>query len=163
MRISSSPRIVYWALACVWIVAGWHGASALPQGPDGTDRVTALQVFTAQTERYVRPRARFEEQLPSFDARRDPWSLMRTRGYLASAIRTARSYAHQGDVFTPPVAAMFRDGMAQTSHDVDIEGLVDEDLEAPDYLVDVVVNEPVPAWALQGRSGRPARLAARAV
>jgi hypothetical protein len=75
--------------------------------------------------------------------------LLLARRYLASAIRTARSYAHQGDIFTPPVAVMFRDVIAQAIYDVDIEGLVDEDLEAAGFLVDLVVNEPVPAWALQ--------------
>jgi hypothetical protein len=44
---------------------------------------------------------------------------------------------------------MFRDVIAQAIYDVDIEGLVDEDLEAAGFLVDLVVNEPVPAWALQ--------------
>ena len=145
----SSTRTAPWALACLWIVAGWHSAAALLQGPDDIDRATALRAFTERTERYVRLRARFEEPLPSFDPRRDPWSLMLTRRYLASAIRTARSYAHQGDIFTPPVAEMFRDVIAQAIYDVEIEGLVDEEFEAAGFMVDVVVNEPVPAWALQ--------------
>ena len=149
MRISSRPRALHWALACVWIVAGWPGAAARHQGPDGTDRATALQAFTERTERYVRLRARLEEPLPAFDARRDPWSLMLTRRYLASAIRTARGYAHQGDIFTPPVAEIFRDLMAQTIDSVDIEELLDEEPEAAVSVVDVVVNEPVPAWALE--------------
>jgi hypothetical protein len=149
MRISSRPRTVRWALACVWIVAGWHGAAALPQGPAGIDRATVVQTFTERTERYVRLRARLEDPLPSFDPRRDPWSLMLTRRYLASAIRTARSSAHQGDIFTPPVAQLFRELIADAVYDVDIEGLVDEEFEAADFAVDVAVNEPVPAWAIQ--------------
>jgi hypothetical protein len=149
MRISSSPRTVHWALACVWIVAGWHGAAALPQGPDDIDRAPALQTFIERTDRYVRLRARLEDPLPSFDARRDPWSLMLTRHYLASAIRAARPYARQGDIFAPPVAQVFQGLIGQAIHDVDIEGLVDEDLEAADFVVDLVVNERVPTWALQ--------------
>lgn len=148
MRISSRPRTVHWALACVWIVAGWHGAAALPQGTDDIDRATALQTFTERTDRYVRLRARLEDPLPSLDARRDPWSLMLTRRYLASAIRAARPYARQGDIFATPVAQAFRGLIGQAIHDVDIEGLVDEDLEAADFLVDLAVNEPVPAWAI---------------
>jgi hypothetical protein len=148
MRISSRLRTVHWALACVWIVAGWQGAAALPQGPDDIDRAAVLQAFTERTERYVRLRARLEEPLPSFDARRDPWSLMLTRRYLASAIRTARSNAHQGDIFTRPVAEMFRDVIAQAIYDVDIEGLVDGDIEADGFIVDLAVNEPIPAWAM---------------
>lgn len=149
MRISIRPRPGHWALACVWLVAGWPGAAALPQGPDGIDRATVLQTFTERTERYVRLRARFEEPLPSFDPRRDPWSLMLTRRYLASAIRTARSHARQGDIFTPPVVAMFRDVIAQAIYEVDIEGLVDGDLEDDELVVDLTVNEPIPAWAME--------------
>jgi hypothetical protein len=149
MRISGRPRTVHWALVCVWVLAEWHGAAALAQGPDGIDRAAALQAFTERTERYVRLRARLEEPLPSFDARRDRWSLMLTRRYLASAIRAARPQARQGDIFAPPVTQLFRGLIADAIYDVDIEGLVDEEFEAADFVVDVVVNEPIPAWALQ--------------
>lgn len=149
MRISTRPRTVHWALACVWIVAGWQGTAALPQEPDGIGRATVLQAFTERTERYVRLRTRLEDPLPSFDARRDPWSLMLTRRYLASAIRTARSHARQGDIFTPPVSEMFRDVIAQAIYDVDIEGLIEGDLEADESIVDLTVLEPIPAWAME--------------
>jgi hypothetical protein len=149
MRISSRPPTIQWVLACVWIAAGWQGAAAPTQGPGGIDRATVLQTFTERTERYVRLRARLEDPLPAFDARRDSWSLMLTRRYLASAIRTARSSAHQGDIFTPPVAQLFRELIADAVYDLDIEGLVDEEFEAADFAVDVAVNEPVPSWAMQ--------------
>jgi hypothetical protein len=104
--------------------------------------------FTQGISRYVALRARFEEPLPSFDARRSPWSLMLTRRYLASAIRTARAHAHIGDILTPSVAAMFRTLITDTIYEIDIEGLGDGDLEAEDELVDLAVNEPLPAWSM---------------
>jgi hypothetical protein len=76
MRISSRPCTVHWALACLWIVAGWYGAAALPQRPDDIGRATVVQAFTERIERYVRLRARLEDPLPAFDSRRDPWSLI---------------------------------------------------------------------------------------
>jgi hypothetical protein len=73
---------------------------------------------------------------------------MLTRRYLASAIRTARSSAHQGDIFAPPVAAMFRGVIAQVIYDADIEGLVDGDPEGEEPVVDLTPNEPIPVWAM---------------
>jgi hypothetical protein len=123
-------------------------AAAAQQAPDAIGQADAMRMFNTRVERYVRLRARLEEPLPAFDARRDPWSLMLTRRYLASAIRTARSSAYQGDIFTPPVAQLFRGLIADASYDVDIEGLVDGDLEADEFVVDLTVNEPIPAWAV---------------
>lgn len=149
MRISRPREFVRWVLVCAWLLTGWQGAAALRQAPDEAGRVAAMRTFSERTERYTRLRARLEEPLPSFDARPDSWSLMLTRRYLASAIRTARSHARQGDIFMPPVAQLFRGLIADAIYDVDIEGLVADNLEGTDVLVDVVVNEPVPVWALE--------------
>ena len=149
MRTPSSRCGLCGTLACAWLLTGWQGAAAPPQGPDDIDRAAAMQTFAKRTERYARLRARLEGPLPSFDARRDPWSLMLTRRYLASRIRAALPDARQGDMFSPPVALVFRRAIGQAIHDIDIEGLVDEDLEAGDFLVDLEVNEPIPVWAHQ--------------
>lgn len=148
MRISSSRRHVYGMLACAWLLAGWQSAAAAAQGPGDLERAAAIRTFNDGIAHYARLRGRLEEPLPSFDARRDSWSQMLTRRYLASAIRTARSHARQGEIFSPPVADMFRALVAQAIYDVDIEGLVNGDLKAADFLVDLVVNEPVPTWAM---------------
>lgn len=149
MRIPRIREIVHGALVCAWLLTGWQSAAAPTQAPDDVDRAAAIQAFANRVERYSALRARLEEPLPSFDARRDSWSLLLTRRYLASAIRTARPHARQGDILTPPAAQLFRELIADAIDEVDIEGLVDEDLEAADAVVNVVVNEPVPAWALQ--------------
>jgi hypothetical protein len=131
------------------LVACSHSVAMRAQESDSIDRTAAaVRTFTERVDRYVWMRARFEEPLPSFDARRDPWSLMLTRRYLAAAIRTARARARLGDIFAPPVAQLFRGIIADAIYDVEIEGLVDEGLETAD-LVDVVINEPVPDWALR--------------
>jgi hypothetical protein len=120
------------------------GAAAPVQ--TGSDPAVSARIFTERVERYARLRARLEEPLPSFDTRRDAWSLLLTRRYLASAIRTARARAAQDHIFAPPVDGFFREAVARAIHHVDIEGLADGGGEG---VVDLVVNEPVPDWALQ--------------
>lgn len=149
MRGRSAASLVVGALACVWILAGSPSAAAREQNPEASDRAAALRTFVEGIEQYAALRARYEVPLPRFDGRRDPWSLQLSRLFLASAIRTARHQAKLGDVFTPPVAAMFRALVAEAVYEIDIEGLVDEGFEAPDSLVDLTVNEPVPGWAME--------------
>lgn len=136
--------VVTASLACAWLVTTSPGAAAFVQAPG--DRASAVRTFTERIERYERLRGRLEAPLPPFDARRDGWSLMLTRRYLASAIRTARAHARLGEVFGPPAGEMFRTVIAEAIYEIDIEGLVDEPLAVP---VDLIVNEPVPPWALQ--------------
>lgn len=138
------------ALACVVLLAGLQGAAAFPQEPAGGSDAAAMREFTQRIARYAGLRARFEEPLPLFDdTRRDAWSVMLTRRYLASAIRTARARAGMGDIFAAPVDAMFRKAITDAVYAVDIEGLVGGDLGTEDAFVDLAVNEPVPAWAME--------------
>src|SRR5688572_30182680 len=88
-------------LGCVVILGAWPGAAAFAQADD--DHGSAARIFTERVEQYGWLRRRLEEPLPPFDARRDSWSLLLTRRYLASAIRTARADAQPGNVFAPPV------------------------------------------------------------
>lgn len=131
-------------LTC-WFLAGDRRAAAQPQADV---HAGAKQAFAERIARYTTLRARFEEPLPAFVTRRDSWSLFLMRRYLASAIRTARARAGIGDVFTAEVSDLFRSIIARAVYEIDVEGLVDEDLEADDFLVDLIVNEPVPEWAL---------------
>ncbi len=125
------------------VLSAWSGVAAPARAQD--DHGSAARIFTQRVERYVRLRARLEEPLPPFDPRRDPWSLLLTRRYLASAIRTARAYVKPGDIFGPPVDGLFHEVITRATDDIDIEGLVDAGAESP---VDLMVNEPVPDWAL---------------
>ncbi|OFW05152.1 MAG: hypothetical protein A3I61_10310 [Acidobacteria bacterium RIFCSPLOWO2_02_FULL_68_18] len=140
MRVSQAVGIGL--LGWTAILGAWSGAAALSSTDD---REVAARLFADRVERYVRLRARLEEPLPPFDLRRDPWSLLLTRRYLASAIRTARVQAKAGDVFGPPVDGLFRDTITTAIYEIDIEGLVD----GGESAVDLLVNEPVPEWAFQ--------------
>jgi hypothetical protein len=137
--------VVTTSLVCTCLVPPSSSrAAAFQQAPD--DRASAVRIFTERIERYERLRARLEEPLPPFDERRDGWSLLLTRRYLASAIRAARAHAQPGDIFGLPVDLMFRDVIAGAIYRADIEGLVDDE---PEVAVDLTVNEPVPPWALE--------------
>lgn len=129
-------------LAWCAILGPQPDAAALAQA--GDDHGAAARIFTERVERYARLRSRLEEPLPPFDARRDPWSLLLARRYLGSAIRTARAHAGPGEIFGPPVDGFFREAIGAAIDELDVEGLAGG--EDP---VDLIVNEPVPEWALE--------------
>jgi hypothetical protein len=121
------------------------GTSAAAPSQTAGDQGAAVRIFAERVERYAWLRARLEDPLPPFEADRRAWTLLLMRRYLASAIRSARAYAAQGDLFAPPVDGMFREAIGRAIYDTDIEGLVDDGAEDP---VDLMVNEPLPEWAL---------------
>jgi hypothetical protein len=135
-------------LTCAWLLIGGAGWAAAAQ--DGSVPLDeGRRMFDAGMARYAALRARLEEPLPSFDdPRRDPWALLLSRRYLASAIRTARRDARPGSIFTPAAALLFRETIARAVYEIDIEGLVDVLPGEGAFALDLAVNEPIPAWAL---------------
>jgi len=146
MRRHSTAGIVL-ALGCAWLLGAAGAAAAPPPQRAPTDRATVLQIFNGAVQRYASLRTRLEEPLPPLDPRRDPWALRVQRYYLASAIRNARHRAVQGDIFLTAVATMLRQDIGNAISGNDIEGLVDDSVDAP--LVDLTLNEPVPEWAMR--------------
>jgi hypothetical protein len=136
--------VVRWTVMCA-LACAWQTASAVQgqhQPPDA-----GLRSFTDNVARYAALRARLEEPLPAFDdPRRDRWTLLLMRRYLASAIRTARRAAEPGCVFGP-AAALFREEIARGIYDTDVEGLVDGPGDEA-FVLDLALNEPIPGWAL---------------
>jgi hypothetical protein len=147
MRRHSTGPLVVGVLVCGSLLAPVPAHQAQEAAP--LDRAAAHQLFADATARYSALRLRYEATLPPFDVRRDAWSLKLSRLFLASAIRSARHTARIGDLFTEPVARMFRADLAGAIADTDIEGLGGRRLDNGEPLIDLVVNEPVPAWAMQ--------------
>jgi hypothetical protein len=145
MRRHSTAGIVL-ALGCAWLL-GTAVTAAAPPPQKSTDRAAVLQTFNGAVQRYATLRARLEEPLPPFDPRRGEWALRVQRYYLASAIRNARHRATQGDIFSTTVATMIRQDIAVATSVHGIEGLVEQNMDA--HLVDLTVNEPVPARAMR--------------
>ena len=132
------------AAAAAWLLIGTAAAGVQQAGapPD------ALRAFESELARYVSLRARFEERLPAFDdPSRDRWTLLLMRRYLGSAIRAARRDAQPGCIFGP-AALLVRKTIAEGLYEVDIEGLVEGLLGEDEFALDLVLNEPVPSWAM---------------
>ena len=140
-------RTVCVAFACTSLLVGGGGAWSMEYGGrQGTS--DELGAFDAAVARYAATRARLEEPLPVFDdPRHDGWAQLLMRRYLASAIRTARRGVEPGVIFAPAAGA-FRDIIARAINAIDIEGLVDVGDGEDEFVIDLALNEPLPAWAL---------------
>jgi hypothetical protein len=126
-----TPRL--WTAA---LLACGLSAAAAPAAP-----VDPLTEFGARISSYMTLHGRFEEPLPTIGADRGGRSDALARRYLASAIRTARRHARQGDMFPPAVAAMFRERLAGVLSPDELllmPGLPGEGSGPPD----VQINEP---------------------
>jgi hypothetical protein len=133
------------AVAAAALLLIGTAAAGVPQGGAPAE---ALRAFESGLAHYTTLRARFEERLPSFDdSRRDGWARLLMRRYLASAIRAARREAQPGCIFGP-VALLVRQTIAEAVYEVDIEGLVDGAGDEDEFALDLVLNEPVPSWAM---------------
>jgi hypothetical protein len=144
------------------VLAGAVAATALAYGaPDPTAE------FADRVDQYVSLRARLAAPLPPIDGSRG-WSSLLGKRYLASALRAARSEAQQGDLFTPPVAAMFRDRLAMlTAAERLLPGLAAGDEGTPLLLVNEPLADewmtPVPPRALHALPALPNGLVYRFV
>jgi len=97
------------------------------------DGDAALRLFQERVDSYAALHRRLAPS-PSTMTSTDPISKLLTRNYLAAAIRGARRYAQQGEVFSPEVATIFRWTLA--------DAIGERDGEA--FLTDLNAGEPVP-------------------
>ena len=86
--------------------AGAAQAAAAPDAPE------ALVRFDRAVADYATMHRRLEAGLPALAVTSDPEQILRACGALAVAIRTERSGAAQGDIFTPEVAGLLRSRLA---------------------------------------------------
>src|SRR5437867_2426955 len=70
------------------------------------DANAALGAFHERVETYAALHRRLAPP-PAAMTSTDPMSKLLTRQYLAAAVRGARRYAQQGEIFTPDVAMLF--------------------------------------------------------
>lgn len=97
------------------------------------DADAALRQFQERVDSYASLRRRLAPP-PVAAVNPDPISKLLTRNYLAAAIRGARRYAQQGEIFTPEVAALFRWKLA--------DSIGERDGEA--FLAELNGGEPMP-------------------
>ena len=106
----SIPRNPGWLLAVIALAVS--GASALPafQVPApavNADSVT-LADFAIRIKEYMKLRKKAGETLQTLKPTRSQAKIKSHEQQLAHEIREAREHAHQGDIFTPEIAEVFR-------------------------------------------------------
>jgi hypothetical protein len=84
------------------------------------DADAALQVFHERVETYATLHRRLAPT-PSAMTSTDPLSRLLTGQYLASAVRSVRRYAQQGEIFSPEIATLFRWMLADSIGELDGE------------------------------------------
>jgi hypothetical protein len=84
------------------------------------DADAALQVFHERVESYAALHRRLAPPPPAM-ASTDPLSKLLTGHYLASAVRSVRRYAQQGEIFSPEIATLFRWMLADSIGELDGE------------------------------------------
>ena len=84
------------------------------------DADAALQVFHERVESYAALHRRLAPPVSTMTST-DPLSKLLTRQYLASAVRSARRYAQQGEIFSPEIATLFRWMLADSIGELDGE------------------------------------------
>src|SRR5437773_398303 len=107
------------------------------------DADAALRAFHERVESYAALHRRLAPP-PSAMASTDPLSKLLTRNYLAAAIRGARRYSQQGEIFTPEVATLFRWTLADSIGERDGETFLTE-LNGGDAVprgMHPTINEP---------------------
>ena len=114
------------------------GAQSAVFDPDA-----ALVVFHERVDSYVALHRRLAPPPAAADST-DPLSRLLTRQYLASAIRSSRRIAQQGDIFTPHVATVFRQLLADSIGERDGETFLAEvsGSEVVPHGMHPTVNEP---------------------
>jgi hypothetical protein len=110
------------ALAVAIAAAGAAGARAQSAVLDAD---AALSVFHERVDSYVALHRRLAPP-PAAAGSTDSLSRLLTSRYLASAIRSSRRTAQQGDIFTPDIATVFRQLLANSIGERDGEAFLAE-------------------------------------
>lgn len=97
------------------------------------DADAAMRQFQQRVDSYAALHRRLAPP-PAAIASTDPISKLLSRNYLAAALRSARRFAQQGEIFTPDVATLFRWALA--------DSIGERDGEA--FLVELNGGEPMP-------------------
>jgi len=106
------------AVAAAAVAMSFQGLTTARAQSTDFDSDVILRVFHERVESY----AALHRQLappPSALSGTDSLSRLLSRQYLASALRSARPYAQQGDIFTPSVARVFRMRLADSIGELD--------------------------------------------
>jgi hypothetical protein len=104
-----------------------------PRAEEQPQDAEALAVFQRRVQAYVDLHRRLEATVPPLRVSPDPAEIHRAREALGDAIRVARANARPGDIFTLPVAGMFRRLIGESCEGrfEELLAIVNEELEEP--------------------------------
>jgi len=134
---------VFITFAAVFLLGAWRMDAAPAPTWASND---ALRTFNERVESYAALHRRLTDPLPRLGPNRDLWSHLLSRR-LASAIRSARATATQGDIFSPAVAVLFKDLIANAFVGRDAGAMFYVFAEEFWAVDDSAVNEPFPEGA----------------
>ena len=145
MTTSSPTRRLLLAAAGVFALAGAAAAYPIEQ----VDPDAALRLFHQRVEDYAALHRRLEGPLPPLTTTRNVLKNYIAQQLLANAIRKARRDVHQGVIFSPDVASVFRTLIADALKGQDVEAFLTElQWEHPGVFdVTPALNEPLPEEA----------------
>lgn len=115
--------------------------------PASQNAPTPLSQFKDAIRDYTKLHRRLERQLPPLRAASDAATIFESSDALASALRTARARAREGDIFTPEVSALLRTRIREA---LEARGYLPDELiaanleEADDDAPLPAVNGPFP-------------------
>ena len=98
MKLSRAVAVL--VLSCAPLAA----SQTPPVNPDAK----VLQDFTSRVNHYVELQRKLERESPPPKPTKEPAQIKASQDALAVRLRQARAGAHQGDIFTPEVTALFR-------------------------------------------------------
>lgn len=99
----------HFLLACVVMSITASGISAFQQsGPAVNADSQVLAGFTSRVTEYMKVRKKASDNLHHLKSTTSQAAINRHEHQLAHQIREAREHAHQGDIFTPETAEVFR-------------------------------------------------------
>jgi hypothetical protein len=131
-------RIQLTRIAVLVIAVGSSGLVAIDaragahQPPAEAERL-ALAEFGSRIQAYTELHRRVEGPLPPIQVSPDPAEVQHTMDRLAQAIRDRRPGAHQGDIFSPAIAVVFRRLLREGCGDNlgELLAIVTEEVERP--------------------------------
>ena len=145
MTTSSPTRRLILAVACTLAFAG-TAVAGVSQTVERVDRDAALRLFHQRVEDYAALHRRLEGPLPALATTRNMLKNYVAQQLLANAIRKARYGVHQGVVFSPDVASVFRALISDALQGQDVEAFLTELHSEHPGIEDArpVINEPLP-------------------
>ena len=107
------PQLIHWSaslLVAVVIAAPlvFAGAAAQDSAPAVNPRAAVLADFQKRIDDYMALHKKVEKGPAEQKETKDPADIRRAQTLLAERIRTARTDAKQGDIFTPEIRAEFK-------------------------------------------------------